>query len=43
MIVPETIPLNGTWSRADTGVVAEINTAAKQARNNGIRSLAVVN
>src|SRR5439155_13700773 len=38
MIVPETIPLNGTWSRADAGVVAEINTAAKQARNSGIRN-----
>jgi len=35
MIVPETIPLNGTWSRADAGVAAETNMP-RQATSSGI-------
>src|SRR4029453_792097 len=37
----ETMPLNGTSSRANAEVGAEINTAAKQASSSGIRSPAV--
>src|SRR5258708_4510631 len=37
-LYPETMPLNRTSSRANAGVGAEINTAAKQARRSGMRS-----
>ena len=37
MQYPETVPLNGTSSRANAGVVAK-NTAARQARSGGMRS-----
>ena len=38
---PETIPLNGTRSRADAELGDEINTAAEQAKSSGIRTPAV--